>query len=183
MTNPNIDSFCFCPACGAKDLGPSGDKSFACPSCGFSFFINCAAAAMALILDSQQHLLVTIRKFNPGRGSLDLPGGFAEPGEGIEEALTREIKEELGLTATKLTYYCSCFNVYPYKGVTYPVTDMAFFCRVDNFSPLVPGDDVESVRFIPVSDLAPESFAMASARQVIRRLKQESLAPSPYTWK
>lgn len=171
MTNPNTDCFNYCPSCGAKGLAPSGEKSFACPSCGFSFFINCAAAAMALILDNRRHLLVTRRKFDPGRGSLDLPGGFAEPGEGIEQTLIREIKEELNLEITAMTYYCSCFNRYPFKGVAYPVTDMAFVCQVADLSPMEPGDDVEDVRFIPVPDLDPGRFSMASACQVITRFK------------
>ncbi len=177
MKNPNTDTFRFCPSCGGKRLSPSGEKDFACQHCGFHFFINCAAAAMALILNPAGELLVTTRKYEPGKGSLDLPGGFAEPFEGIEQTLIREIKEELNLTVTELTYFCSCFNTYPYKTVIYPVTDMAFFCRVDDFTPLIPGDDVEAVQFTPVSKLVPETFAMASARQVITRFKQESPEP------
>ena len=171
MTNPNGHTFRFCPACSSRDLAPSGVKSFACSACGFSFFINCAAAAMALILNENQELLVTTRKFDPGKGGLDLPGGFAEPGEGIEAALAREIREELNLKAEGMGYFCSCFNSYLYAGVTYPVTDMAFVCRVADLSSLLPGDDVEAVRFIPVSDLDPERFTLASARQTIARFK------------
>ncbi len=50
---------------------------------------------MALILNEKNQLLVTRRKQDPFKGTLDLPGGFAEPGEGIEQSLIREIKEEL----------------------------------------------------------------------------------------
>jgi ADP-ribose pyrophosphatase YjhB (NUDIX family) len=174
MDNPNTGIFTFCPACGQASLKASGVKSFACKDCGFSFFINCAAAAMALILDESDRLLVTTRKFDPGRGGLDLPGGFAEPGEGIEEALAREIKEELNLDLNGMDYFCSCFNAYPYDQVTYPVTDLAFVCHVADFSPLAASDDVEAVRFMPIQDLNPGQFAMASARQVVSRFKNKA---------
>lgn len=176
MENPNTHIFRFCPACGSGSLFPSGPKSFACSDCTFSFFINCAAAAMALIVKDDA-LLVTVRKFDPDRGKLDLPGGFAEPGEGIEETLIRELREELNLEVNSMDYFCSVFNAYPFGKVTYPVTDMAFVCRVDDFSGLTPGDDVENIRFIRIPELDPEDFGLASAPQVIRKFKAEWAKP------
>ena len=172
-TNPNTQVFRFCPSCGKDGLCPASPKSFACPACGFSFFLNCAAAAMALILDDQDRLLVTRRRFDPGKGGLDLPGGFTEPGEGIQEALIREIREELNLEAKGLTYFCSVFNAYPYQQVIYPVTDMAFVCHIPKWQDLKPGDDVSEVLFIPVGQIDPERFAMASARQTVSRFKEK----------
>lgn len=128
---------------------------------------------MGLILDENRDLLVTTRKFDPGKGGLDLPGGFAEPGEGIQEALAREIKEELNLEVLSMAYFCSCFNSYPYEKVTYPVTDMAFVCTIKEFSFLRPADDVQAVTFVPIEKLEPDQFAMTSARQTIARFKTE----------
>ncbi|MCG8686187.1 MAG: NUDIX domain-containing protein, partial [Desulfobacterales bacterium] len=85
--NTNAHRFRFCPACGKACLAPDSEKSFLCPACGFLLFINCAAAAMGLIFDHRQRLLLTRRAEDPARGTLDLPSGFAEPGEGIEQAL------------------------------------------------------------------------------------------------
>ncbi len=171
ISNPNAHRFTFCPGCGSAALVPDSEKSFVCRACGFLFFINCAAAAMAVITDRHNRVLVTRRRFDPGKGSLDLPGGFAEPGEGIEACLTREIKEELNLDVTRLSYLCSFPNAYPYKSVVYPVTDMAFICDVDGFDAIKAMDDVTNFSFIPITRLVPGEFSMASARKTIEYLK------------
>ncbi|HCY85869.1 MAG TPA: DNA mismatch repair protein MutT [Desulfobacteraceae bacterium] len=173
-SNPNSSRFTHCPDCGRPDLKADSFKSFACRSCGFQFFINCAAAVMGLILDDKNRLLVTRRKYAPARGSLDLPGGFADPGEGIEESLKRELAEELNLKAVEMTYLCSYPNTYTYGPVTYPITDMAFICRVESFGAIQANDDVADFLFIPVNALDPLRFGMASARKVISRFKQFS---------
>ncbi|MCG8632470.1 MAG: NUDIX domain-containing protein [Desulfobacterales bacterium] len=169
--NHNHRQFTHCPSCGHPGLTRDSIKSFCCKTCGFLFFLNCAAAAMALIIDDKNQLLVTRRKYDPARGSLDLPGGFTEPGDGIEESLKREIKEELNLEVTGLSYLCSFPNLYPYRSVTYPITDMAFTCRVNGFDDIRSGDDVTGFEFIPIPELAPGLFGMASARKVIQYLK------------
>lgn len=43
---------------------------------------------------------------NP-RNELELPGGRPEPGEGLEHALIREVREECGLNVTSTVYLCS----------------------------------------------------------------------------
>ncbi len=168
MTNPNAPQFTHCPACGSLSLDPDNEKSFSCRSCGFVFFINCAAAVMAVILDDKGRLLVTRRKENPAKGSLDLPGGFAEPNEGIEDSLIREVKEELNLDITSLNYLCSFPNTYLFQSVTYPVTDMAFVCRVDNFDTIMARDDISGFSFIPLNDIDLSLFGLESVKQVIQ---------------
>lgn len=171
-TNPNHRRFRFCPSCGSNSLAPDSIKSFKCRECGFKFFLNCAAAAMALILDDQNRILVTVRAKDPGKGTFDLPGGFAEPGESIDHGLVREIKEELNLDIFDLEFFCSFANTYPYESVVYSITDMAFTCKVRNFSLITSMDDVAGFRFIPVHDLDTGMFGMDSARKVLKKFKK-----------
>lgn len=170
-TNPNHARFKFCPSCGSNTLVPDSVKSFKCRECGFEFFLNCAAAVMAVIIDHQDRILATVRAKEPGKGTLDLPGGFAEPGESIDHGLIREVKEELNLDIFDLDFFCSFANTYPYKSVVYPITDMAFTCKVRDFSLINPMDDVAGFRLIPVHDLDIDLFGMDSARKVLEKFK------------
>jgi ADP-ribose pyrophosphatase YjhB (NUDIX family) len=51
----------------------------------------------AVVRDAQ--LLLVRRASRHGRGNWQLPGGFIEPDETIEQAVIREVEEETGVTA------------------------------------------------------------------------------------
>jgi 8-oxo-dGTP pyrophosphatase MutT (NUDIX family) len=48
------------------------------------------------VLQKNDRLLLILKTRGPYKGKLDLPGGGIEHGEGIEKALQRELKEEIG---------------------------------------------------------------------------------------
>ena len=56
--------------------------------------MNPSAANVAIIKNSEGEILVTLRKQEPAKGTLDLPGGFTEIGETSEEGVKREVMEE-----------------------------------------------------------------------------------------
>jgi NADH pyrophosphatase NudC (nudix superfamily) len=103
----------FCPRCSGLFV-PQPDFSFICEACGLHFFSNACAAVCALIPGSDGRILITKRAKEPKKGMLDLPGGFVDPLESIEDALRREIREELGVAVLDSKYLCSFPNRYVY---------------------------------------------------------------------
>jgi NAD+ diphosphatase len=110
--------FEYCPRCKSSGIFFDNRKQFKCSACSFTYFHNVATAAAA-ILEYDRKIILIKRAREPGKGKLDLPGGFTDPEETAEDGLNREIKEELGITLDKMKYIGSSPNVYKYKDVTY----------------------------------------------------------------
>ncbi|HXW27292.1 MAG TPA: NUDIX hydrolase [Xanthobacteraceae bacterium] len=59
------------------------------------------AVSAAIVRDGR--VLLVRRARPPGRGLFSLPGGVVEAGETLEQAVTREVREETGLTVEPVT--------------------------------------------------------------------------------
>lgn len=174
MTPPDavphpLQAFRFCSQCGREGLEIRQTRSIYCPGCGFRYFINCAAAVSGFVFYGRQ-LILTVRAEDPQQGYLDLPGGFVEFDESADDALRREIMEELGLAVTDLTYLASAPNSYLYAGVLYKTTDIFYVCRTADISAIHAQDDVAGYRLIDPHALDPDALAFASARRVYAEL-------------
>jgi NAD+ diphosphatase len=139
--------FRYCPKCSSPDFKIDGTRSMKCPHCSFHYFINSVAAVAALVSDEKGHLLLTTRGVEPHYGKLYLPGGFIDPGETAEEAVVRELYEELGLTVKTMHYIGSSTNEYVYAGFSVFTLDMAFRVEPESVSGLKAMDDILDYRF------------------------------------
>jgi ADP-ribose pyrophosphatase YjhB (NUDIX family) len=120
------------------------------------------AAAVAAIIEHGPEILLVRRAKEPRSSMLDLPGGFVDYEETAEEALAREIYEELNLQIGNIRYLTSAPNVYVFKDVPYHVLDISFICGALDFENIKAKDDVsEFLLFrpeqIPFDELAFES--------------------------
>lgn len=163
-----LDKFRFCPCCGGEDLVETSVKSKRCMQCGFEFYLNVASANVAFIMNAKKELLVLRRKYAPAKGTLDLPGGFADYGETVEEGVVREVKEETGLDVISCQYLFSKPNVYPYSGVDIRTLDLFFRCEVADATKLVAMDDAAECMWIPLSQIQIDSFGLHSIREGLR---------------
>ena len=67
-----------------------------CTACGFVQFHDPKVAVIALVVHCSRVLLIQ-RAVDPAKGKWSLPGGYMDAGEMPQEALQRELKEEVGL--------------------------------------------------------------------------------------
>ncbi|TCO09909.1 NUDIX domain-containing protein [Natronoflexus pectinivorans] len=166
MTDP-VDVIKYCPKCGSPEFFPDNEKSFTCGGCGFNFYVNSAAAVAALIFNEKGELLLTRRALNPNKGMLDLPGGFVDPDEKVEDAVIREINEELNLEVTSLRYLVSWPNRYIFSGYTVFTIDLGFVCEVKTFDGIGFHDDISGYEFIAPHKIDNTQICSESIRQII----------------
>ncbi len=172
MKHP-LHLFNYCPKCGSNRFSVNDFKSKYCEDCGFVFYFNASAANVALIVNEKNELLVAQRAKEPAKGTLDLPGGFADCMETAEEGVIREVMEETGLNVTATRYLFSLPNIYIYSDFEVHTLDMFFLCEVKNCTLIHPDDDVEKLQWIPMDKIEPERFGLQSIRKGIVRFINE----------
>lgn len=159
----------FCPKCGSREFHKLGAKSLKCEHCGFHFFINSAAAVAALITNNEGKLLLTTRAVEPDFGKLDLPGGFIDPGETAENAVIRELDEELSMKVKSLEYIGSASNEYIFSGYSVFTLDMAFRVIPESVSGLVAMDDILDYRFYAEDELDYSQIPAPSIKSFVKQ--------------
>ena len=172
MSHP-LDIFRHCPVCGKEGFAINNVKSKRCEGCGFVLYFNAISATVAVIMNENDEILVARRAKEPAKGTLDLPGGFADSMETAEEAVTREVLEESGLRVTETKYLFSLPNKYLYSGFEEHTLDMFFLCRVESGDCPVANDDVEELAWMSLDDIRPELFGLQSIRRGIELLKEK----------
>jgi NAD+ diphosphatase len=159
----------FCPRCGAQELETRGSYGFYCQSCAFPFYFNVAAAVAGIIEAPDGRVLLTRRAHDPARGTLDIPGGFVDWNETAEEALRRELHEELGLGVAEMAYFCTVPNLYEYQGFNYRTLDVYFSVKAADLSSVRPADDVDGYELVDLQTLDPGRIGFASVREALGR--------------
>jgi len=165
-THP-LQKFRFCPVCGSAHWEINNIKSKHCAECGFTYYGNPSAAVACFIQNKDGELLVCRRANDPAKGTLDLPGGFVDLYESAEEALRREIKEELNLELTDIRFFQSIPNLYEYSGMVVHTLDLLFTAQVLDLNPLRAADDVKEAFFMNLNTISPDDFGLVSIKKGI----------------
>jgi NADH pyrophosphatase NudC (nudix superfamily) len=157
-----------CVKCAQPSLLKQGEKAFRCSLCGFVYFHNVAAAVSGVIVCDQQMLLVQ-RAQRPSKGKLDFPGGFVDYNESNEQALTRELLEELQLPIDNMRYLFSYPNRYLYQDVLYYTLDSFFEIHLTTKPALVlQQDEVSRYLWLDMSTVNANELAFASGQNALR---------------
>jgi NAD+ diphosphatase len=95
----------FCGRCGMPTEPMPTERAKRCTSCGFMSFPRLSPAVIVLVERGDEVLLA--RHTRTTDGMYALLAGFVEPGETLEEAIQREIREETGVAVDRMAYFGS----------------------------------------------------------------------------
>jgi len=121
--------------------------------------------AVGVVIDEANRVLVSLRAKQVHQGGLwEFPGGKCEPGESIEEALRRELDEELGIQVLGDAPLCKIAHDYGDKRVLLEVR------RVLSYTGVPECKEGQSVRWAEINTLELEQFPAANG-PIIRRIQ------------
>lgn len=95
----------FCSACGQPTQPNRGGWSRTCATCHAEHYPRVDPVVIMLAEHDDRLLLGRQPQYPPGRYSA--LAGFVEPGESLEAAVARELKEEAGIDVGNVRYLCS----------------------------------------------------------------------------
>jgi len=161
----------FCANCGAATRATAAGWRRECDVCKAQHFPRTDPVVIMLALDGERCLLG--RQSRWPKGMYSCLAGFVEPGETIEEAVRREIREEAGIACGEVAYLAS--QPWPFPSSLM----IGCFVRAQTREIVVDGDELEDARWFARDDVMamfdrrhPEGLSapmpMAIAHHILR---------------
>jgi NAD+ diphosphatase len=160
----------FCPNCGQPSVAVDGGWKRVCDACRTEHFPRTDPVVIMLPTFGDRCLMG--RQAIWPKGMYSALAGFLEPGETIEEACAREVKEEAGLTTISVSYHST--QPWPYPNSLM----IGLFAEVSDDMAIVADQELEAVRWFTRAEIqamlrgeipdAKAPGAMAIAHQLIK---------------
>ena len=164
----------FCGVCGSATISAQAGHVRRCTNagCGAEHFPRTDPAVIMLVHDGERCVLGRQKIWPPGMHST--LAGFVEPGETLEEAVAREVYEEVGLEVSDVTYESS--QPWPF-----PSSIMLGFRAACRHAPMrLDTDEVETAAWFTRAELRAspedESFRLPRRDSIARRLIEDWIA-------
>jgi NAD+ diphosphatase len=100
----------FCGRCATPTVPVPHERAMRCPACGLMAFPRVAPAMITLVTRGEpgpQQQALLARGANWPTSMYSCLAGFVEPGETLEEAVRREVREEVGVLVGDVHYVSS----------------------------------------------------------------------------
>jgi NAD+ diphosphatase len=157
----------YCGVCGASTRGARAGHVLVCSNegCRAEQFPRIDPAIIVLVTDGERALLGRQSSWPAGRYSTI--AGFVEPGESLEDAVAREVREETGVAVYDIQYHSS--QPWPF-----PSSIMLGFTAMASSADIVRADqELEDVRWFSRAEIAAGFPAMPSIQSISFRLIED----------
>jgi NAD+ diphosphatase len=157
----------FCANCGTPSDSREAGHIRRCPKCGAEHHPRTDPVVIMLVHDGDRAILGRQAHWPPGRYSA--LAGFVEPGESLEEAVAREVREETGARVADVAYHSS--QPWPFPASLM----LGFIARWTSGEPVVGDGELEDVRWFTREEIASGEAKLPPRQAIARRLIEEWL--------
>ena len=162
----------YCGRCGTETVDSPGERARRCGRCGLLAFPRLAPAVIMLVeRDDGRALLARNARW---RGDMySCLAGFVEPGETVEDAVRREVREEVGIAVDGLRYHGSQPWPFPHSLM------LGFHARHAGGDICCDGSEIADARWFGPDELPELPGPISIARWLIDDWVARSRSPSP----
>jgi NAD+ diphosphatase len=160
----------FCGRCGTPTVYSTSEPARNCPSCGATFFPRITPAVITLVRRGPAVLLARGLRFGPRFYSLI--AGFVEAGETLEQAVEREVLEEVGIKVRDITYFGSQSWPFPSQLM------VGFTAHHADGELRINESEISDARWVSPSAL-PDDIELPTNYSISGRLIRSVLVPTP----
>ena len=157
----------FCGSCGQPMSLAPGERAMKC-ACGHTAYPRISPAMMVLVKKGPAILLAR-NVAVPAGGRMSALAGFVEPGESIEDAIHREVREEVGVEVSDIRYFGSQSWPFPHSLM------IAFTAEYAGGDIRCDPSEIAEARWFGPEDTLPE----LSPKQSISRALIDANLPRP----
>jgi NAD+ diphosphatase len=157
----------FCANCGAPSEAREAGHVRVCPACGAQHHPRTDPVVIMLVTDGDRALLGRQAQWPAGRYSA--LAGFVEPGESLEEAVAREVREESGVRVADVRYRSS--QPWPFPSSLM----LGFAARWAGGEPAVLDGELEDVGWFTRAAIVAGDVRLPPPTAIARRLVDEWL--------
>jgi NAD+ diphosphatase len=149
----------FCGRCGTPTNGRHNERAKVCPNCGLLSYPRISPAIIVLVERDDKLLLA--RSLRHPQGLFSVLAGFVEPGESLEGAVVREIREEVGIEVRDIRYFGS--QPWPFPNSLM----IAFTCHYASGDIVLEEEEMAEAGWFASTELPPIPPKISIARQLI----------------
>lgn len=135
----------FCGRCGSTMTMDEFEYAMHCKACGHQSYPRLSPCIITLVTHGDDMLLARSPHFPAGRFST--LAGFIEPGESAEQAVRREIREEVGADVHSLKFQRSQSWPFPHSFM------LGFTAQAASREIIIDGIEIEAANWFSVDDL------------------------------
>lgn len=166
----------YCRRCGAALKQQAETTHVYTCNQGHTIYCNASPAMGVALLNDNNEVLVLERAIEPGKGMLDIPGGFCDGAETLEHATARELQEEVNILPDQydaLKFICSGIDAYDFGGEVLPVLGVMFSARLKGNAHPKAASDAMSARFMKLQDINMDKVYFPSVRLALETLRTQ----------